>query len=160
MTQLAPPEQHQRTVHLAKGVALGERVVVLLLATVSLVGLVIARAWPVASVDSGDPTCLMRILFGLPCPGCGMTRSWVHLAHGDVLAAFEYNVFGPIGMATAAGLVGFVLYSLVRRRRPERILELVNPRWLLALIVVWMGYSVVRMISLGMGQDYFSLVLS
>lgn len=160
MTQAAPPEQYQRPVHLAKGVALGERVVVLILATISLAGLVIARAWPVSSVDSGDPTCLMRILFGLPCPGCGMTRAWVHIAHGDVLTAFQYNFFGPIGMAAAAGLVGFVVYSLVRRRRPERILELVNPKWLLALVVVWMVYSIVRMISLGIGQDYFALVIS
>lgn len=158
MTYPAPPQQNQ--VHFSKGVAIGERIVVLILATVSLAALVIARAWPVQSVTSGEPTCLIRVLFGLPCPGCGMTRSWVHAAHGDVLTAFEYNLFGPIGMAVAVGLVGFVVYSFVRRRPPERILSLLNPRWLLVLLVVWMVYSAGRMISLGMGQDYFSLVLA
>jgi len=156
MTQVAP----ERRVHFAKGVSLGERIVVLVLATLSLAGLAVARAWPVPSVESGDPTCLVRILFGLPCPGCGMTRAWVHTAHGNLGTAFEYNLFGPVGMAVAAGLVGYVVYALVRRRPPERVLNMVNPKWLLALIVVWLGYSVVRIVSLSMGQDYFSLVVS
>lgn len=157
MTQSAPPEPQ---VHLAKGVALGERIVVLIFATLSLAALVVARAWPVDSVTSGEPTCIVRLLFNLPCPGCGMTRAWVLTAHGDLLTAFEYNLFGPIGMAVALGAVGFVAYSLVRRRPPERLLSVVNPRWLLGLLVVWLVYSVIRVVSLGMGQDYFSLVLA
>jgi len=158
MTQAAP--RQERVVHLARGYSLSERIVVIVIAAVSFVGLIIARVWPVPSVDGGDPTCLMRVFTGLPCPGCGMTRAWVHTAHGDVLTAFEYNVFGPIGMAVAAGLVVFVAWSLVRRRPPERLLQWINPRLVLGLVVVWMGYSVVRMISLGLGQDYFSLVVA
>ncbi|WP_338751049.1 DUF2752 domain-containing protein [Janibacter alittae] len=149
----------QEPVQLARG-ARGERAVVLVIAAVSLVGLVIARLWPLASVDSGQPTCLLRIFTGLPCPGCGMTRAWVHLAHGDVLTAFEYNLFGPIGMAVAAGIVGYVGVALVRRRPPERILSLVDPKVLLGLITVWLAYSAVRMVSIGAGQDYFALVVS
>lgn len=158
MSQVAPSEQAR--VHFSKGVSLGERIVVLIVATLSLTALVIARVWPVPSVTSGEPTCLVRILFNMPCPGCGMTRAWVHTAHGDLLTAFEYNLFGPVGMAVAVGIVGFVLYSFVRRRPPERILNLIDPRWLVALLVVWMGYSIVRVVSLGLGQDYFSLVLA
>lgn len=137
-----------------------ERVVVLLIAGLSAVGLVVARLWPVGSVDSGTPTCLLRIFTGLPCPGCGMTRAWVHVAHGDVLTAFEYNLFGPIGMAVAAGIVVYVAVALVRRRPPERILSIVDPRILLGLIAVWLAYSAVRMVSIGLGQEHFALVVS
>lgn len=150
----------QRRVRLARGAALAPRIVVLGLAALSAAGLVIARLWPVASVDSGPTTCLFRILTGLPCPACGMTRSWVHLAHGDVATAFEYNLFGPPGMAVAAGIVVYTAVALVRRRPPERLLDVVNPKLALGLVVVWLGYSVVRMISLGMGQEYFALVVS
>ena len=137
-----------------------DRVVVLVIAAISAVGLVIARLWPMSSVDSGQPTCLLRIWFGLPCPGCGMTRAWVHVAHGDLGTAFAYNFFGPIGMAVAAGIVGYVAVALVRRRPPERILSLVDPRILLALIGVWMVYSLVRIVSISMGQDFFALVVA
>ena len=159
MTKPVVPPQHQQ-VHLAKGVGITQRAIVPVLAAISLVGLVIARAWPVQSVDSGDPTCALRLLTGLPCPGCGMTRAWVHMAHGDVLTAFEYNLFGPIGMAMAAGLVVYTAVALVRRRPTERLLDWLNPKIVLTLVLVWLGYSVVRMVSLGMGQDYFSLVVS
>ena len=138
----------------------GERGVVLGLAAVSAVGLAIARLWPVASVDSGEPTCLLRIFTGLPCPGCGMTRAWVHVAHGDVLTAFQYNLFGPIGMAVAAWIVLYVGVALARRRPPERILSVVDPRIVLGLVLVWLTYSAVRMVSIGMGQDLFALVVS
>lgn len=150
----------QRRVYLARGVQFAPRIVVLGIAALSAAGLVIARLWPVASVDSGPTTCLFRILTGLPCPACGMTRSWVHLAHGDVATAFEYNLFGPPGMAVAAGIVVYTAVALVRRRPPERLLDVVNPKLALGLVVVWLGYSVVRMISLGMGQEYFALVVS
>lgn len=158
MTQQAPPAQ--RRVHIARGVSLGQRAVMPILALISLVGLIIARAWPVPSVDGGDPTCIMRIMTGLPCPGCGMTRSWVHLAHGDVLTAFEYNFFGPLAMFAAAALVVYTAVALVRRRPPERLLDLLNPRILIVLLGLWLGYSVVRMVSLGMGQDFFALVVA
>ena len=147
-------------VHFARGVSIAERTIIPILAVMSLVALVIARVWPVPSVDSGQPTCIMRIATGLPCPGCGMTRSWVHLAHGDVARAFEYNFFGPIGFAMAVVLVVWTAYALLRRIPTSRLLDRVNPRWLVALTVVWLGYSVVRMISLGMGQDYFALVVA
>lgn len=150
----------QRRVRLARGAALAPRIVVLGLAALSATALVIARLWPVASVDSGPTTSLLRITAGLPCPACGMTRSWVHLAHGDILTAFEYNLFGPPGMAVAAGIVVYTAVALVRRRPPERLLDVVNPKLALGLVAVWLGYSVVRMISIGMGQEYFALVLS
>ena len=28
-------------------------------------------------------TCLSKTLWGIPCPGCGLTRSFIYLAHGD-----------------------------------------------------------------------------
>lgn len=40
--------------------------------------------------------CYLRRLCGWSCPGCGMTRSFISLAHGDVPLAFQYNPAGPI----------------------------------------------------------------
>ena len=36
-------------------------------------------------------TCLSRLLFGLECLGCGMTRAVMHFHHFDFEEAFFYN---------------------------------------------------------------------
>lgn len=35
--------------------------------------------------------CPMRLLFGIPCPGCGTTRACLAMLHLDVAAAFGYH---------------------------------------------------------------------
>lgn len=40
---------------------------------------------------TGDSVCLWRAIFGVPCPGCGMTRALVALARGDFQAAWQLN---------------------------------------------------------------------
>jgi hypothetical protein len=46
---------------------------------------------PANFFDSGPPLCLSVILFHRTCPGCGMTRACMHLAHFDYASAFRYN---------------------------------------------------------------------
>lgn len=39
--------------------------------------------------------CLFYHLTGLPCPGCGLTRSFVCLGHGRLLEALHWHPLGP-----------------------------------------------------------------
>ena len=39
--------------------------------------------------------CGFRRLTGMGCPGCGLTRSFAFMAHGDVVGAFGVNWLGP-----------------------------------------------------------------
>ncbi len=39
-------------------------------------------------------TCLSHQLFGVDCPGCGLTRSFVYLFHGDWRASLEMHRLG------------------------------------------------------------------
>jgi hypothetical protein len=65
------------------------------------------------------PACAFRRLTGYPCPGCGMTRSFVSTAHGEIAAAFGYHPLGPI------------LFLLVLAQLPYRAWCLWRgpPRW-------------------------------
>jgi len=45
------------------------------------------------SGGAGIPVCLFHSLTGLPCPGCGLTRAFSSLLHGQVGAAFAYHPF-------------------------------------------------------------------
>jgi Protein of unknown function (DUF2752) len=46
--------------------------------------------------DNGIILCPFRALTGYPCPGCGMTRAFSALAHGEPLRAILYNPLSPI----------------------------------------------------------------
>lgn len=35
--------------------------------------------------------CLFKNIFGIPSPGCGMTRAFLYLGHGDVYEAISLN---------------------------------------------------------------------
>jgi hypothetical protein len=40
--------------------------------------------------------CTFRQMTGIPCPGCGLTRSIVAAVHGDWIASYAYHRLGPI----------------------------------------------------------------
>lgn len=52
--------------------------------------------------------CSLKALTGVPCLTCGMTRSWVHLAHGRVGEAFVQNPLGALLCLGAIALAAFV----------------------------------------------------
>lgn len=60
--------------------------------------------------------CPFHNLTGLPCPGCGLTRSFVCCAHGQITAAFAYHPLGPILFGGASLLV---TNALLGRRAPR-----------------------------------------
>jgi hypothetical protein len=47
--------------------------------------------------------CLLHRLTGLPCLGCGLTRSIVHLLRGDLLASLRLHPAGLLVTAIVAG---------------------------------------------------------
>jgi len=64
----------------------------------------------------GLPPCTFVVLFGRPCPTCGMTTSWAYLVRGHVVAALRSNTSGALlGMLALVG-VPWLLVSAVRGR--------------------------------------------
>ncbi|RMH23915.1 MAG: DUF2752 domain-containing protein [Candidatus Hydrogenedentota bacterium] len=47
-------------------------------------------------VSAVPHVCIFRYLFGTPCPGCGITRSFFALFAGDIYRAWMLNPAGPI----------------------------------------------------------------
>jgi hypothetical protein len=81
--------------------------------------------------------CPFRLVTGLPCPGCGLTRSWVALLHGNLADSIRWHPLGPITVVVAVLLV-----LGVHRRFPglmERIYSREGTRAIAAvIIVVWL----------------------
>ena len=71
--------------------------------------------------------CFWRRMTGLDCPGCGLTRCFIALAHGDVAAAWRYNPAGILLFGLVAAQVPLRAVQLWRIRRGARELPLL--RW-------------------------------
>jgi len=100
---------------------------------------------PDGGIEDGPIICPFRRLTGLPCPGCGLTRAWVHLAHGQWQESFLAHPFGIVSVLLAVALVALVVARRLRGRRPPELDALVLKPWLLGLLALWMAFAVVRL---------------
>ncbi len=75
---------------LAAGLWLCGSLTILVLAAVMTVGPQRLVYLPGLSVPVPE-TCTLRSRFAIDCPGCGMTRSFIHIAHGRILDAVQLN---------------------------------------------------------------------
>lgn len=98
---------------------------------------------------SGPVLCPLRRFTGIPCPFCGMTTSFAHLAGGRVWDSFVASPAGPlIFLATVAGIVALI-WALVRRRRISLELTPEMKKWayrisgvILLLLMVYQSFRI------------------
>jgi hypothetical protein len=87
--------------------------------------------------------CTFKRIVGVDCPGCGMTRSFVSLAHGQWALAWQFNPVGFLFFPVVAFQIPYRILQLVRIRRGQREWSLVGiDQWVLviiafALLVQW-----------------------
>ncbi|MDR0615833.1 MAG: DUF2752 domain-containing protein [Synergistaceae bacterium] len=61
--------------------------------------------------------CLWKLLFGLPCPGCGLTRACLLLARGRFIGAAARNILIIPFLAAACGVFSCFLADAVFHKR-------------------------------------------
>lgn len=130
------------------------------LAGLGVVAVTVSMVWTTHGVEHGPELCPFRAMTGLPCPGCGLTRSWVFLGHGDVGAAVGFNAFGPVlfvVMVVATAVAGWTLIS-GRRGGWERLRRAVLGPVGIAIIVCWLVYGVVRIVDAAAGWGVFPTI--
>lgn len=64
----------------------------------------------------GMPRCNMVVMYGKPCPSCGMTTSFALLVHGDVWNSLKANWVGTLMAVFWMGLIPWGLYGAVKGR--------------------------------------------
>jgi len=105
-----------------------------------IAGLAVLHVWN----PSGDPAhavCLLRRVFHLPCPGCGMTRAFAALAKGDWSTAVALHPLAPV--LAFELIAGWAVWGLALvSRRPWRLMARLDGLLLgnlAALVALWLG---------------------
>ncbi len=71
------------------------------------------------AVHSDLPLCPMASSFGIPCPGCGLTRATLAIFHGDVRGALRLHPLVWLLAPLFVGFVGVATFDLVRGPAPS-----------------------------------------
>jgi hypothetical protein len=104
----------------------------------------LVAAFVAALVITKAPLCPMAKGFGVPCPGCGMTRATLAMARGDFGEAAHLH---PLVFVVAPLVLAVVVYTTRNYVLTGRMLTRREPRWVwtvtyllyAALFVLWIA---------------------
>lgn len=130
----APAAAYRRRVRPADVAALG-----------GVAGIGVAFLLSPEHIEDGPVICPFRALTGLPCPGCGLTRSWVYAAHGWWRESFASNPFGLVVVAFVLGLAVAVLRRRLRHQDPPDLNRVLTHPVALGVAAVWVTFGVIRL---------------
>lgn len=115
-----------------------------LLAVASAAALICAVSLSPEQAADGPVVCPFRLLTGLPCPGCGMTRAWVFAMHGQLRPALAANPFVVVALPAAIALIVGVAVAAVRRRQPPDVRPILSSLAVRLVLIAWVGFGVLR----------------
>ena len=77
-------------------------------------------------------SCALKRVTNIPCPGCGLTRSFIRLAHGDWSDSLRFHRLGWLLFALAILQIPYRLLRLADRVEP-------HPKWGLRTMMALIG---------------------
>jgi hypothetical protein len=100
--------------------------------------------------------CPILHLTGVPCPTCGMTRSFTAIAQGRWEQAVSFHLFGPILFLLFSGIVVHLSVELTTQHRWTTFYtRLINRRdFQILSITAYLGYYFARLFVVGYPDDF------
>jgi hypothetical protein len=97
-------------------------------------------------IEQAQSLCVFKMLTGLPCPGCGITKSLIFLYQGDLGKSLRYHLFGLPLVFCSLFLIGLFFTELLTKRDYFR--SLINDRRLAyGLAIILGGYHLIRLLN-------------
>lgn len=116
------------------------------LAGLGVTALLVSCVLSPRGIEDGPVLCPFRLATGLPCPGCGLTRSWVYLTHGWWRESLLAHPFGALTAAFVVGLAVLVVRARLTGRVGPRLDDVVRRRLTRVVLLAWLGFAVVRLV--------------
>ena len=85
-----------------------------------IIWLIIFALYCVLATKFLGSACPLYLIFGIPCPGCGMTRAWISLFGGDIAKAFYFH---PAFFAAAIVAVCVILCGIKPKLKKVKLLR-------------------------------------
>lgn len=106
------------------------------------VAFVLGMVFTAEQMATGPTFCAFRLLSGLDCPGCGMTRALAALLHGDVETAVVLHpmvvvVFPVLVALLLAGMLEFLWRRPVLDNIPEKVLNRFSLVLVFLFVAIW-----------------------
>jgi hypothetical protein len=123
-TEVVPPRQQAATPNVYRGDVHLHWVLLVLSAAIIVLSLVLQVrdddrvVIPLLEITLPG-VCSYKQLLGIDCPGCGLTRCFISLAHFDVARAWHYNPAGIYLFLVVLFQVPYRWYQLRRLRRGQ-----------------------------------------
>ena len=93
------------------------------------------------SVTGHGIPCVINRMFGVKCPGCGMTRAAVCLSKGDFRSAFSFNA---LSLTVAPVLVAYLIFRQIKEYKGRKGFRVWEYILLVILFVVTVLYTIMR----------------
>lgn len=97
---------------------------------------------PTSSDAASTPNCLIKLTTGFDCPGCGGTRAFFYLLHGNVAAAARSHLM--VVFAAPFLLYMYVAWAtgLVSKRRLPMLR--LSPKTISWFLGAWLAFTILR----------------
>lgn len=83
--------------------------------------------------------CVSKVYFGIECPGCGLTRSFISLTRGDIWQAWSLNRFSWLLAIALVAQFPYRVWSLWRLEQ-QRVPIAAWPEWIgFSLVALLLG---------------------
>lgn len=149
------------TIPISKYGLYGRSLLILILSS-----LIIASYFLKVTEQQSPFSCIILAFTGIPCPGCGLTRSFVAMAHGRIGESFYYHLFGPLlFIIFIISSVHLLLEILRKKQIKAQYIKLVQNKKLqyliLSLILVYYLSKLIFLYSTGeLTESFFSSPLA
>lgn len=88
------------------------------------------------------PSCLIKLTTGFDCPGCGGTRAFWYVLHGNIPAAARHHALAVFAFPFLVYMyVAWTAKTVFNRQIPQLR---ISPRIVASFLAVWAVFSIAR----------------